>query len=99
MDPGLLLVGIDLAEGDPPHETKVTLVIEGIVISGFITSKNQYLLHLANAKNLENPQENEDSAEHPTFIHLRDASYYQPGQKPVDNIGSYTQLTNSSLNI
>jgi hypothetical protein len=28
-----------------------------------------------------------------TFIHLRDASYYQPGEKPsVGNIGSYTRV-------
>jgi hypothetical protein len=94
MDAALLLVAIELAEADSPQETNVTLIVDGLLISGFITSEDQYLTHLANAKHLKEQQKSSQaSPECPNFIHLRDATYYQPGQKPnVDNIGSYTRV-------
>lgn len=94
MDPALLLIAIDLAETDPPYETKVTLTIDGLLVSGFITDETRYLSHLANARHLEDPQRrSQPPPECQTFIHLRDASYYQPGQKPkAGNIGSYARV-------
>src|SRR5674476_788997 len=94
MDATLLLVAIELAEADPPQETNVTLIVDGLLISGSITSEDQYLTHLANAEELKKRQEsNQALPEYPTYVHLRDTSYYQPGQKPnVNNIGSYTRV-------
>jgi hypothetical protein len=94
MNPALLLIAIDLAETDPRYETKVTLIVGGLLVFGFITNEYQYLTHLANAKHLEAPlRRSPSSAARATFIHLRDASYYQPGEKPnVGNIGSYTRV-------
>ncbi|KIO49133.1 hypothetical protein [Nitrosospira sp. NpAV] len=93
MDPALLLVAIELAETDPPHETKVTLIFDGLLISGFITSENEYLMHLENAKYLKVPQETNQDSSDPTFIHLRDATYYQPRENPnLQNIGGYFRV-------
>ena len=94
MNLALLLIAIDLAETDPPCETKVTLIVDGLLISGFITNQTEYLRHLANAKDLENPKvRSQPSHECPAFIHLRDASYYQTGQKPnLGDIGGYTRI-------
>jgi hypothetical protein len=94
MNPALLLTAIALVETTPRYEPKVTLIVYGLIISGFITNETQYLTHLANARHLEDPQvRSHPSPEGPTFIHLRDASYYQPGQKPNGgHIGSYTRV-------
>ncbi|SCX76880.1 hypothetical protein [Nitrosospira sp. Nsp13] len=93
MDSAHLLLAIELAETDPPLETKVTLVVNGLLISGFITSENEYLMHLANAKYLEGPQEKDQDLFDPTFIHLRDATYYQPRENPIlQNSGGYFRL-------
>lgn len=83
MGPGQLLVAIELAEIDPPHETKVTLIVSGLLISGFITSENEYLMHLANAKYLDDPLEKGQDLSDPIFIHLRDAKCYQPHENPA----------------
>ena len=56
MNTTLLLVAIELAEVDPPQETNVTLIVDGLLISGSITSEDQYLTHLANAEELEKRQ-------------------------------------------
>lgn len=81
--PGELLVAIELAETDPPHETKVTLNVNGLTISGFITSEHEYLTHLGNAKDLEDPPEKDQDLSGLIFIHLRDAKCYQSHENPV----------------
>lgn len=99
MDAALLLLAIEFAEAGPSQETNVTLIVDGLLVSGFITSQHQYLTHLANAVELEKQQKSsQTSPEYPTYVHLRDASYYQPGQKPnLDNIGSYARVPFTAL--
>lgn len=90
MYPDLLLTAIELAETDPPHELKVTLIFDGLLISGFVTSENEYLAHLENAKYFEVPQEIEQDMLDPAFIHLRDAKFYQACENPnPQDVGSY----------
>lgn len=95
---GELLVAIELAETDPPHETKVTLNVNGLTISGFITSEHEYLTHLGNAKYFEDPKEKDQDLSDPIFIHLRDAKFYQPHENPVlQNSGSYYRVPLSAV--
>ncbi|KIO48499.1 hypothetical protein [Nitrosospira sp. NpAV] len=90
MDSDLLLTAIELAETDPAHEMKVTLIFDGLLISGFVTSENEYLAHLENAKYFEVPQEIEQDSSDPAFIHLRDAKFYQPLENPnLQDVGGY----------
>jgi hypothetical protein len=70
------------------------LLLTDFLFSALLPIKPNIFRHLANARDLENPKvRSQPSRECPAFIHLRDASYYQTGQKPnLGDIGGYTRI-------
>ena len=90
-DPILELV-VKFAEAESPLETPITLLVDGLMVSGYVMSKDKYMRHNDLTKEIESAFERalaEIKEEKPEddgkrrFIHLRDAKYFAPGQSPV----------------
>lgn len=93
-DPILELI-VKFAENDKTRlETAITLVVDGFLISGFVVSLEQYMQHHLLTASIEQGVKDALVAGMPkddgarTFIHLRDAMYFTPGQEPVPGNGS-----------
>ncbi len=105
----LLLSAIAMAETEEPIEIDITLVVGGFLISGFVISAKTYFAHhpLSDGfhKAVEQIEEErittEEEQKEPetrNYIHLRDAKYYTPGQKPIPgNTGVYCRVQLESV--
>lgn len=100
----LLIQLTDLAESDKAIETDVTLLVDGLLISGFVISADKYMKHhvIAEAywKNLNNRGlvANDPTDRPANFIHMRDAKYYLPGANPIPgNTGVFVRISLSSI--
>lgn len=102
----LLISLIVLAEAENPIEHDVTLVVGGFLISGFITSYNNYIKCNPTAEAFEkainifkqnNDQAHENEKEI-NFIHLHSAKYYVPGVNPIpSNTGIHIRIPLESV--
>ena len=104
MSDSLLLAVINLAEAEVPVETDVTLVVGGFLISGTAVSAKRYFMHNAvsamagimeQVKNEATRREaNRAETIEKTYIHLKDARYYTPGQNPIpSNTGVFCRIS------
>ena len=104
MSDSLLLAVINLAEAEVPVETDVTLVVGGFLISGTAVSAKRYFMHNAvsamagmmeQVKNEASRREaNRAETIKKTYIHLKDARYYTPGQNPIpSNMGVFCRIS------
>jgi hypothetical protein len=104
MSDSLLLAVINLAEAEVPVETDVTLVVGGFLISGTAVSAKRYFMHNAvsamagmmeQVKNEASRREaNRAETIKKTYIHLKDARYYTPGQNPIpSNTGVFCRIS------
>lgn len=105
----LLLTAIAMVEADEPIEIDVTLVVGGFLISGFIVSLKTYFAHHPVSSEVHKVVERVEAEQITTekgqvepgtrnFIHLRDAKYYTPGQKPIpSNTGVYCRVQLESV--
>ncbi|WP_018413414.1 hypothetical protein [Methyloversatilis thermotolerans] len=93
-DPILELI-VRFAESEKTRlETAITLVVDGFLISGFVISREHYMQHHVLTESIEQGIKDLLSAGLPaddgtrTYLHLRDAMYFTPGQEPVPGNGS-----------
>lgn len=104
MNDSLLLVVINLAEAEVPVETDVTLVVGGFLISGSVVSAKKYFMHNAVSAmagmmeqvKTEAARRENNRAEtiKRSYIHLKDARYYTPGQNPIpSNTGVFCRIS------
>lgn len=106
----LLLTAIEIAEAEEPVETDITLVVGGFLISGFVISAKKYFTHhplsdefnkvFERVKTEQAATEGvrQEECEQRSFIHLRDAKYFTPGQNPIPgNIGVHCRVKIESV--
>jgi hypothetical protein len=102
MNDGVLMLAICASKSEPPLEQPVTLIVGGLLVSGYVISYETYLKHhpltqeLAAAENDWAERHPEEAAVEypPQFLHLRDARYFAPGQTPVPAEGTvYCRLS------
>jgi hypothetical protein len=110
----LLMVLAHLAEEEPTAEGKafepdVTLLVGGILVSGFVVSKKKYMEHhpivariqkVCDEHKDEMPKADDEQSEDlsPDFIHLRDARCFTPSGGPVPtNQGVFWRISLESV--
>ena len=83
-------------KGGESMEVDVTLMVNGLLVTGFIVSADKWRKHNANAAAIDeairkllgethsSPETAEPESAPPiSHIHLRDAKFYSPGQHPI----------------
>jgi hypothetical protein len=100
----MLLALIAIAEAEEPIEHDVTLLVGGLLVSGFIISADKFMKHhqtstgiwnILNKMESEEPQPTDAPRE---YIHLRGAKYYFPGAKPIpDNTSIFVRISLESV--
>ena len=73
------------------YEVAVTLVVQGLLITGTVISKEKYLKenHVTNmmANSIREPARTYNLDPRRRFIHLKDAQYFMPGNSPIPSDG------------
>ncbi|KRG84382.1 hypothetical protein ABB34_09355 [Stenotrophomonas daejeonensis] len=99
MSDPVLEVVIKLAENSPEIDIPVTLTVGGLLISGRVISRENYMqenwltasieegIKQALAQIGEDPKPADG---HRHYIHLRDVRYFSPGQSPTPSVGTVT---------
>jgi hypothetical protein len=90
----ILQAAVMLVAKEPEAEIGVTLIVDGFLVSGYIISYRRFseyhpltkMFIEQQDKLLSKPptdKEAEQDQEMPNFIHLRDAKFFTPGQRPI----------------
>lgn len=89
-DPTLHFI-VKFSEGDEPFNCQITLIVGGLLVSGTVISHAEYMQHNPITQNVQKGIETalaeSSEAVEPddglrSFIHLKDAQYFVPGQVP-----------------
>ena len=99
MSDPVLEVIVKLAETGPEIDIPVTLAVGGLLISGRVISREDYMQEnwltasieegIKQAMSETGEEAGNDNG-HRRFIHLRDVRYFSPGQSPTPSVGTVT---------
>lgn len=99
MSDPLLEVIVKLVESNTEYDIPVTLAVGGLLISGQVISREDYMQENWLTASIEEGirQAIADTGEeigsdngHRRYIHLRDVRYFSPGQSPTPSVGTVT---------
>lgn len=86
-----------------PLVPRVTLLVGGMLVSGSVISRAEYVGHSALLGDIERaaskmlaneaPTQDEIDNPPPVFLHLKDAFYCVPGQPPIPEAGTYARIS------